>query len=246
MTKLFAKLEAFSLIILLLVVISSDVNRSVSPVTVKASPTKVSANGGLMTIDEVNIEAKVGSNFVPLEELISEAVSPEFQDNPLPQLLNNTLLHINASYSTVIGRSESLAIHQFTVDIYSVISGEEHKLNHTERLSRYYDQSNPNLDIVEFVLGPNSSKSEDVVFPLDKLMTFGVYKFVFQVQYHIDHGDVNIKTSYYYRNITFELVKSYPIPPYIIFYAFFILLIILIALIIFGLYGNRKYQQPVQ
>ena len=132
-----------------------SVRTSVSPVTVKASPTKPSSNGGLLIIDEVNIEAKVRNNFVPLEELISEAVSPEFQDNPLPQLLNNTQLRINASYSTVVGRSESLVIHQFTVDIYSVISGEKHKLNLTEPLSKYYDLNDPNLDIVEFILGPN-------------------------------------------------------------------------------------------
>ncbi|MFX0122087.1 MAG: hypothetical protein ACFFAE_00485 [Candidatus Hodarchaeota archaeon] len=243
MTKLFVKLKAISLIILLFVVISSGVNRSVSPITVKASPTEPSSNGESLVIDEVNIEAEVNNKFVPLEELISEAVSPEFQDNPLPQLLNNTLLRINASYSTVVGRSEGLAIHQFTVDIYSVISGETHELNLTEPLSLYYDQTDPNLDIVEFVLGPNSSKSENVVLPL-KLKTFGVYKFVFRVQYHIHEGDVTEKNSYYHQNITFELVKSYPIPPYIIIYAFFVVLLLFIALIVFGLYGNRKYQHP--
>ncbi|MHA2204174.1 MAG: hypothetical protein ACW991_10840, partial [Candidatus Hodarchaeales archaeon] len=184
MTKLFAKLKTISSIILFLVVISSGINQSIPPVTVMASPTTPSSNGELLVIDEVNIEAKVNNRFVPLDELISEAVSPEFQEEPFPQLLNNTLLRINASYSTVVGRSESLAIHQFTLDIYSVISGEEHELNLTETLSLYYDQNDPKLDIVEFVLGPNSSKSEDVVLPL-KLITFGTYKFVFRVQYHI-------------------------------------------------------------
>ncbi|UCG02372.1 MAG: hypothetical protein JSW11_22660 [Candidatus Heimdallarchaeota archaeon] len=245
MTKLFAKLKAISLIILLLVVISCGVNRSVSPVAVKSSPTRSSANGELLVIDELNLKAKVNKKFVPLEELIPEVVSPEFQDNPLPQLLNNTIIHVNASYSTIIGRSERIAIHQFTVDIYSVISGEKHELNHTEALSRYYDINDPNLDIIEFVLDPNSSKSEDVVFPL-KLMTYGVYKFVFQVQYHIEGLDLAPKNAYYSRNITFELVKSYPIPPYIIVYAFFAVVVIFITLILFGLYGDRKYKQPTQ
>ena len=165
MTKLFAESKAISLITLILVVISSGLNQSIPPITVIASPTEPSSNGELLVIDVVNIEAKVNNRFVPLEELISEVVSPEFQEEPFPQLLNNSLLHINASYSTVVGRSESLAIHQFTLDIYSVISGEEHKLNLTETLSLYYDQNDPNLDIVEFVLGPNSSISEDVVVP---------------------------------------------------------------------------------
>ena len=242
MTKLFANLKAFSFIILLIIVISSGTHHGVSPIVVKASPTKPRSNGDLLVLDEVNIEAMVNKKYVPLEELISEAVSPEFQDNPLPQLLNNTLIHINASYSNALGYSGTLAIHQFAVDIYSVISGEEHKLSHTEVLSLYYDLADINHDVVEFVLGPNSSKSEDVHFPL-KLMTFGVYKFVFRVQFHIHEGDVSAKTSYYSRNITFELIKSYPVPPYVIIYAFIGGVIIFIALVIFGLYGDRKYQQ---
>ena len=74
-------------------------------------------------------------------------------------------------------------------------------------------------------------------------MTFGVYKFVFRVQYHIHDKDVTEKNSYYFRNITFELIRSYPIPPYIIIYAFFGVVIMLIALVVFGLYGDRKYKQ---
>ncbi|MFX1504624.1 MAG: hypothetical protein ACFFDC_00775 [Promethearchaeota archaeon] len=243
MTKVFANLKAFSFIILLLVVILSGTNPSVSPVVVKALPTQSNSNGDILIFDEVNIEAMVNKKYVPLEDLISEAVSPEFQDNPLPQLLNNTLIHINASYSNALGHSGKLAIHQFAVDIYSVISGEEHELNYTEILSLYYDQADLNYDVVEFILYPNSSKSEDVYFPLT-LMTFGVYKFVFRVQYHIYEGDVSAKTSYYSRNITFELIRSYPVPPYVIIYAFIGVVIIFIALVIFGLYGDRKYKQP--
>ncbi|MFX1538776.1 MAG: hypothetical protein ACFFDI_31700 [Promethearchaeota archaeon] len=242
MTRLFANLKAFLFIILLLIVISSGTNHTGSPIIVKASPTGPRSNEDLLVFDEVNIEAKVNNKFVPLDDLISEAISPEFQDNPLPQLVNNTLIHINTSYSTVLGRPEKVAIHQFAVDIYSVISGEEHTLNHTEILSLYYDQADLNYDVVEFVLDPNSSKSEDAFFPLT-LMTFGVYKFVFRVQYHVLDIDVTVKTSYYSRNITFELIKSYPVPPYVIIYAFIGVIIIFIALVIFGLYGDRKYQQ---
>ena len=243
MTKLIAKLKAIALIIMLLVVISGGVDNSVFPDAVKASPSKQNSNGELLVIDEVNIEAKVNNKFVPLEELISEAVSPELQENPSPQILNNTLFHVNSSYSTLIGQPETLAIHHFAVDIYTVTSGEKDELNHSEELSRYYDQNDLNIDVVEFVLGPNSSISEDVFFTLN-LTSFGVYKFVFRVQYHIHDGDLSAKTSYFSQNITFELVRSYPIPPYIIIYAFFVVVIILIALIIFGLYGDRKYKQP--
>jgi hypothetical protein len=242
MTKLFANLKAAFFIIIILVVISSGTDHGASPVVVNASSAKSRSNGALLVFDEVNLEANVNKKFVPLEELISEAISPEFQDNPLPQLINNTIIHINASYSNALGHSGKLAIHQFAVDIYSVISGEEHELNHTEVLSLYYDQTDLNYDVVEFVLEPNSSKSEDVYFPLT-LMTFGVYKFVFRVQFHIHEGDVSAKTSYYSRNITFELIKSYPVPPYVIIYAFIGVVIIFIALVIFGLYGDRKYQQ---
>ncbi|MFW9903590.1 MAG: hypothetical protein ACFFFH_04595 [Candidatus Thorarchaeota archaeon] len=242
MTKLSANLKAFSFIILLLIVISSGTIHGASPVVVKASPTKSESNGDFLVFDVVNIEAMVNKKFVPLEDLISEAISPEFQDNPLPQLLNNTLIHVNTSYSTTLGNSETLAIHEFAVDIYSVISGEESMLNHTERLSLYYEQGDPNYDVVEFVLGPNSSKSEDVFFTLT-LMTFGVYKFVFRVQYHIQDQDETPKTSYYSQNVTFELIRSYPVPPYVIIYAFIGVVFILIALVIFGLYGDHKYQQ---
>lgn len=247
MTTLIAKLKATLFIILLLVVISSGGNHSMSPIAIKASPTQPSSDDEHLVIDELNIEVKVNNKYVPLEELVSEAVSPEFKD-PLPQILNNSILHINASYSTIIGRSASLAIHAFFVDVYSVISGEEDTFNTSAVLSAYYNPNDALINTIEFVLGPNSTKSEDTFVPL-QLWSFGIYKFVFRVEYHIFGGNgenVTTQESHYFRNITFELVKSYPTPPYIIIYAFFGGIIILLVLIVFGLYGDRKYKQPVQ
>ena len=256
MTKLSVKLKAFSIIILMLIVVSSGTNLTVSLVTVKASPTEPTSNEELLVIDEVNIEAKVDNRFVPLEELISEGINPEFQDEPLPQLLNNTALRINASYSTIIGRSETLVIHQFAVDIYKVNPGGGDTLNATNHLSYYYHPDDPQINTIEFILGPNSSKSEAVTLestpstPPDQrpelmLPEYGIYKLVFRVEYHALGVNATTQDSYFYRNITFELVKSYPTPPYVIIYAFFGGIIILLVLIIFGLYGDRKYKQPV-
>lgn len=224
---------------------SSEATHFYPPIAVRASPTRFSSNKEPLVINEVNIEVKVNNKFVPLEELISEAVSPEFKD-PLPQILNKSLLHINASYSTIIGRTEKLAIHKFSVDVYSVTSGED-ILNYSAPLAFYYDTNDPpdpRYNTIEFVLGPNSSKSEDTTVHLE-LRSFGVYKFVFRVQYHVFGGNETVFDTYYNRNITFELVKSYPTPPYVIIYAFFGGLIVLLALIIFGLYGDRKYKQTV-
>jgi len=241
----------------MLIVVSSGTNLTVSLVTVKASPTEPTSNEELLIIDEVNIEAKVNNKFVPLEELISEAINPEFQDEPLPQLLNNTALRINASYSTIVGSSEILVIHQFAVDIYRVNPGGVDTLNSTNPVAYYYHPDDPQINTIEFTLGPNSSKCEAVTLestpstPPDQrpelvLPEYGIYKFVFRVEYHTFGGNATTRESYYFRNITFELVKSYPTPPYIIIYAFLGGIIVLIVLIIFGLYGDRKYKQPVQ
>ncbi len=244
MIKLFAK----AMILLLIITISSGCEQqlSVFPVVVKASSNNVNDNTDLLIIDVVNIEAKVQNRFVPLEDLISEAVSPEFQENPLPQLVNKTALRINASYSTVIGRPESLVIHHFAVDVYRVISGEKHTLNSTAYISLYYVPENPRLNLVEFILEPNSTKSEATILHSLELPTFDVYKFVFRVQYHINGGDETPVTSFYRQNITFELIKSYPTPPYVIIYIFVGVLSIFLALVVFGLYGDRKYRQTAQ
>ena len=243
MIKLFVK----AMILLIIISISSGFNHSNSSTAVTASLNSSNSNGNLLIIDEVNIEAKVKNRFVPLDKLISETptiISETEVQNPLPQILNNTSFRFNASYSTVIGHSQSLVIHHFALDIYRVISGEKHELNQTSLLSLYYDPNDPQSNLMEFVLEPNSSKSEALIFPSLELISYGIYKFVFRVQYHVYQGASSPVESYYNRNITFELIESYPTPPYIILYAFYIVLFIFVALIVFGKYGDRKYQQP--
>ncbi len=231
------------MLLLLIIAISSGLHHSVSSVAVRASPDNVYSNDELLVIDTVNIEAMKKNRFLPLEEFISEAPIAEFQENPLPQLLNRTSLRINASYSTVIGRSESLVIHQASLDVYKVNSGKNDELNRTAALSLYYNPDDPKLNLVEFLLEPNSSKSEALIVPSLALVRFDIYKFVFRVQYHVYGQDETPINSYYYKNITFELVKSYPSPPYIILYAFFGVLFILMIWVVLGIYGNRKYHQ---
>ena len=247
--KLFVK----TTIILLILAISNSIDHSVSPVTVRASPENDILDDSLLVIDKINIEAKTQNRFAPLEEFIPDVPLKKTaeEQNPLPQLLNKTSLRINASYSNVIGSSKSLVIHYFALDVYKVISGGNDELNRTSALTIYYDPNNPKKDIPELILGPNSSKSEAIILDrpdLDPpevltLKDFGIYKFVFRVQYHIYEGDVTPVDSFYHENITFEFVRSYPTPPYIIIYAFFIVFFIFIAWVVLGIYGDRKYRQ---
>ena len=239
MAKLFVK----TMILISIIAISSGLHHSVSSVAVRASLDNINSNEELLVLDALNIEAKKKNRFLPLEEFISEAPIAEFQENPLPQLLNRTSLRINASYSTVIGRSESLVIHQFTIDFYQINSPKNHTLIRPVPLSLYYIPDNPRYDIPELILGSNSSKSEffsDIKFESEE---FGIYKFVFRVQYHVYGQEETTLNSYYYRNITFELVKSYPSPPYIILYAFFSVFFIFLIWVVLGIYGDRKYHQ---
>lgn len=239
--KLFVK----TTIILLILAISNSIDHSVSPVTVRASPDNVNSEDSRLVIDVVNIEAKKHGHYVPLEEFISEAPIKKTakEQSSLPQLLNGTYLRVNASYSTIIGNSENLAIHQFTIDFYQIVSSRNHTLIRPVPLSLYYNPDDPKLNIPELILKPNSSKSELITDLKFEAKELGIYKFVFRVQYHIYEGDVTPLNSYYHENITFELVGSYPTPPYIIIYAFFIVLFIFIAWVVLGIYGDRKYRQ---
>ncbi|UCE13584.1 MAG: hypothetical protein JSV04_00030 [Candidatus Heimdallarchaeota archaeon] len=236
------EISAKTIILLLIITLSSWLSNSPSVVTVTAAPNITQSDDELIVVDIVNIEVKKQDRFLPLEEFIPETPVTEDFQNPLPQLLNKSSLRINASYSTAFGTSETIVIHQFTLDVYSVITGEDDKLNRSAVLSAYYAEGDPNYEIPLLILEPNSSKSEALVVPSLELPAVGTYKFVFRVQYHIYEGDTDPRNSYYHQNMTFELVKSYPTPPYIIFYAFLIVSFFLIALVFLGIYGNRKYK----
>lgn len=236
------ELSAKTIVLLLIITLSSWYSNSTSVVPVKTSSNITHSDDELIIIDIVNIEVKKQDRFLPLEEFIPEAPVTEKIQNPLPQILNKSSLRINASYSTAIGSSETLVIHQFTLDVYRVVTGEEDKLNRSAVLSAYYAEGDPNYEIPLLILEPNSSKSEALIVPSLELPETGTYKFVFRVQYHVYEGETDPRNSYYYQNITFELVKSYPTAPYIILYAFVIVSFFFIALVILGIYGNRKYK----
>lgn len=231
MKKLFVQ----ATILIVIIVIFIGISTFVSPFNVRASPNNNESGTELIGIEKVNLEVKKSNRYVVLEELIAEGQNPE-EGTTFPQLVNKSALRINTTYSTIIGRNESLVIHEFAIDVYEIVSGGNHTFTKTVGLVNYYYQSPEDL-----ILQPNSSKSEAVHIDSLELPTLGTYKFVFRVQYHVYQGDELPLDIYFAQNMTFELVKSYPIPPYIIVYAFYFVSIILIIFIVLGLYGRRKW-----
>jgi len=231
MKKLFVQ----ATILIVIIAIFIGISTFISPFNIRASPNNNESGTELIVIEKVNLEAKKSNRYVVLEELIAEGQNPE-EGTTFPQLVNKSTLRINTTYSTIIGRNESLVIHEFAIDVYEIVSGGNHTFIKTVGLVNYYYQSPEDL-----ILQPNSSKSEAVPIDSLELPTLGTYKFVFRVQYHVYQGDELPLDSYFAQNMTFELVKSYPTPPYIIIYAFYFVCIILIIFIILGLYGRRKW-----
>ncbi|MFX0184392.1 MAG: hypothetical protein ACFE95_15025 [Candidatus Hodarchaeota archaeon] len=231
MKKLFIQ----ATILIIIIAIFSGSFAFVSPFNVRASPNNNESGTKLIVIEKVNLEVKKSNRYVVLEELIAEGQNPE-EGTTFPQLVNRTSLRINTTYSTIIGRNESLVIHEFAIDVYEIISGGNHTFTKNVGLVTYYYQNPEDL-----ILQPNSSKSEAIYIDSLELPTLGTYKFVFRVQFHIYQGDELPLDSYFAQNMTFELVKSYPTPPYIIIYAFYFVSILLIIFIILGLYGRRKW-----
>lgn len=190
----------------------------------------------LVIIHEINLEIKVNDKFVVLDELIPEVQNPEEGGTP-PQIVNKSTIKVNATYSLSYGRSESIVIRQFAIDIYEVISGEQDKLNKTVGIVNYRYQSPEDL-----ILKPNSSKSELVIVNSLSLPAYATYKFVFRVQYHIYKGEQLPKDSLFPQNMTFELIAAYPSPPYFILFIFYFVCVIFIALVVLGIYGNLRYK----
>ncbi len=228
MTKLLAK----KMIILVIIVISSGIDASFFSIEVQGSANDSSSE--LLTIEKLNLEVKYQNKFRTLNDFIFEAQIAEEQD-PRPQLLNKSTIRINTTFSTIIGQSESLIIHEFVVEVYEVTSG-----NFTlDAALKSYHYNEP----IEVFLAPNTSKSEVIIIDSLELPDYGTYKFAFRVQYHIFEGDETPTDYYFPQNETFILVKSYPTPPYIIIYVFVFVVFGLILLITFGIYGSRKYEK---
>ena len=191
----------------------------------------------LIVIQQVNLEVEKDGEYLPLDALIIN--DPTIDDQLLtPQFLNKSTIRVNATYSTIIGNLLSIAVHSFAVDVYAVITGANDNFTLQAGIALYNDEPPEQV-----VLPPNSSKSEIIDIDSLTLSTYGFYKFVFRVQYHIfDGGSLTPIETYFSHNMSFELVESLPEPPYVILIIFYALAFVLIAFVILGIYGNRKYK----
>ncbi|MHA1541400.1 MAG: hypothetical protein ACTSQH_00315 [Candidatus Hodarchaeales archaeon] len=190
----------------------------------------------LIVIQQVNLEVEKDGEYLPLDALIIN--DPTIDDQLLtPQFLNKSTIRVNATYSTIIGNLLSIAVHSFAVDVYEVITGANDNFTVQAGIA-LYNYEPPE----QVVLPPNSSKSEIIDIDSLTLRTYGFYKFVFRVQYHIFDGSQTPIETYFAHNMSFELVESLPEPPYVILIIFYALTFVLIAFVILGIYGNRKYK----
>jgi hypothetical protein len=224
-------------IILSLIILSLGINPYTQTKIMKTQTVAAQTESPLIIIQQINLEVEKGGKYLPLEELIID--DPTVDDQLLtPQFLNKSNIRVNATYSTIIGNSQKVAIHSFAVDVYEVITGTKDNFTTVAGISRYkYEPPE------ELVLPPNSSKSEIIKITDLTLPEYGLYKFVFRVQYHIYEGSQTPVEIYYPQNMTFELVESLPEPPYVILFIFYTLAFILIAYVVLGVYGSRRYKE---
>ena len=229
-------------IIVFVIILSLGFLPSTQPEMIQINVVKAQAESPLIEIQEVNLEVEKDGEYTPLEKLTLDEPTTG-QTTLTPQVVNNSKLRVNASYSTVIGNEDSIVIHSFSVEVYEVLTGESD--NRTiltpdveKNMLSEYKEDNPE----ELILPPNSSKSELLIIPYLALPTYGNYKFVYKVEYHVYGGDRLPKTTYYAKNMSFEFVESFPEPPYVLYVLFYSVLIGLIAFVSLGIYGNRKYK----
>ncbi|MHA1213860.1 MAG: hypothetical protein ACTSR2_04605 [Candidatus Hodarchaeales archaeon] len=231
------KIIALTLITVILITLYNGADASNSIIKAGSTPNSVHASSNLLVIDSIHLEVKKGNSYVQLEDLIEESQKVQEQ-NPNPKIVNGSSIRIYTMYSTIIGRSESLVIHHFSVDIYKDLTGESDVLNRSYDNIVSYRYHEPE----DFVLPPNSTKSEVLEIPSLYLAEVGLYKFVFRVQFHIFEGDELPKDVLYHTNLTFELVEAYPTPPYVLIYSFYFVTFIFIMIVALGFYGDRKYK----
>ncbi|MHA1974933.1 MAG: hypothetical protein ACTSW1_18210 [Candidatus Hodarchaeales archaeon] len=231
------KIIALTLITVMLITLHTGADATNSVIKTGNTSNSIQDYSNLLVIDSVHLEVKKGNSYVQLEDLIEESQKVQEQ-NPNPKIVNGSSIRIYSIYSTVIGRSESLVIHHFSVDIYKDLTGESDILNKSYDNIINYRYQEPE----DFVLPPNSTKLEVLEIPSLYLAEVGLYKFVFRVQFHIFEGDELPKDVLYSTNLTFELVEAYPTPPYIIIYSFYFVTFIFVAIVALGLYGDKKYK----
>ncbi len=235
-----SKLLTNFIVFFLITIILTGFTNTHSSSTIPAPLNKVTAGSDLLVIQKVNIEILYRGKFVKLSELVPETPQSEnFEEqNPLPRLKNNSIMRVNATYSTFMLSPHKIVIWHFSVDVYEVVSTGMDTFNGSLGFSEY--RYEPPADVI---LPPNSSKSEVLLFKLT-LPSTGTYKFSFRTLCQI-YSTASVDEAvdvFYHENITFELVRNYESPPYIILYAFYGVVFIFIALVSLGFYGNRKYK----
>ncbi|PWI48703.1 hypothetical protein CEE45_05695 [Candidatus Heimdallarchaeota archaeon B3_Heim] len=225
-------------IIVFVIMLSLGILPSTQPKMIQLHIAKAQSISPLLEIQQVNLEVEKNGKYQLLEELVLDEPTTG-KETLIPQLVNNSKLRVNASYSTIIGNPESIVIHIFAVKVYEVLTGQSANLTWDSHMGQSrYSEDNPE----ELILPPNSSKSEVIIIPYLALPTYGNYKFVFTVQYHVYGGETVATEVYFAKNMSFEFVESLPEPPYILYFLFYSVLLVLIAFVTLGVYGTRKYK----
>jgi hypothetical protein len=223
-------------IIVFAIMLSLGFLPSTQPEMIQVNAVKAQSESPLIEIQEVNLEVEKDGKFVELEELTLDEPTTG-QTTLTPQVVNNSKLRVNVSYSTIIGNEESIVIHSFAVEVYEFRTGEPDNFTKNAGISEY-EKSNPE----ELVLPPNSSKSEVLQISSLALPTYGNYKFAFKVEYHVYGGDSLASNVYFAKNMSFEFVESLPESPYVLYFLFYTISIVFIAFVALGVYGDRRYK----
>lgn len=234
------KLFALLLILMSLTSVLTQINNPYLILQVDATPQSSQISSDLLEVNLLHLEVKKDNKYVQLEDLIEESQKVE-EKNPNPKIANGSSIKVQVIYSLPIGRSESLIIRKFSIDIYKDLTGEADQLNKSYTGASDFRYEDP----AEVILPPNSTRSDIVEIPALYLAEVGTYKFVFRVEFHVYQGDELPLSSYYPENYTFDLVKGYASPPYIILYVFYFVSILFIGLIVLGIYGDRKYREEL-
>ena len=234
MTNKFVQTAIITCVLLL----SAGITPFTQSQTMKITVVEAADTPPLIVIKEVNLDVEKDGSFQNLASLVIEQPSAG-DDIFLPTLLNKSKVRLNATYSTSIGNSEEIVIQYFAVEVHKEILAEGDNASTTQFVvgTSPYRFEQP----AELTLKPNSSASEVITIPSLTLPEFTTYKFVFLVQYHIFKGDETPQRAYFYQNMSFNLVKNLPEPPYVIIGLFYTLFFMLMALVILGVYGNRRY-----
>ena len=171
------KLLANTGILILIILITTGIKPSYQSIADPSTPImKVGSEDSDIIIKKVDLRVLVDNGFMPLEDLVLEGQTAE-EASTFPRIVNGSTVKVNATYSTLIGGSDSFVIREFVIMVFDNVND---SVSFEVGVSRYRFV-NPE----EFILKPNSSKTEVITIDSISLPDFTAYKFVFRVQYHI-------------------------------------------------------------